>query len=104
MTITIDRPTNTDISLDIDLSLLVGEMEDQECEHSQHKKGLKTHGIGPATHYIKTIHGCQPGLIYAACNRFAMHVKAGAVWMRCGMCDQLGYASEFLEVVGKVGE
>ncbi len=104
MTITLDRPT--DISLDIDLSLLVGEMEEQECEHSQHKAPdfHKSHGLGPATHYVKTLHLCFGSMIYAACNRFAMKVKSGTMIVKCDTCGEVGFSEDFLEVVGKVGE
>jgi len=94
--------TAVDIDFDIDLSLLVGPLEDQGCEHSEHGNH-RAHGEGPATHYIRTIHPCKSTRVYAACKLFVWYVKADLIKIRCVECRTLGLASEFLEVVGEIG-
>lgn len=101
MTTILDRPT--DISLDIDLSLLVGEMEDMACEHSQHNHGTEMHDDGPATHYIKGLHHCFQQKVYAACSLFSQYVENDSMTIICRSCMTVDRAREMLQVVGKVG-
>lgn len=92
----------TETSLDIDLSLLVGPMDEMECEHSQHRDSHPKHDSGPATHYIKVSHECLDGLVYAACERFATMVEGGQIAVYCHLCGVSELSGDSISVVGKV--
>lgn len=94
--------TAVDIDTDIDLSLLVGEMEDMECEHSEHSKRRDAHGNGPATHYVRKVHECSTPKVYAVCEKFSQAVTNNSLPMKA-QCGHRGQIAEFLEVVGEIG-
>lgn len=89
--------------IEMDLELLVGEFEEQACEHSQHgTSGL--HSDEPATHYVRAWCECadsQPTVIYAACPRFVAFAKSDAL-NRCRRCGHKSKANEMFEVLAPI--
>lgn len=97
--------TMTETFLDIDLSLLVGPMDDMACEHSTHGKSKIFHDVGPATHYIRSKNHCGGGhLIYAACTRWADVVRARRISFCCLECGTSMDDPEHITVVGPVAK
>lgn len=88
-------------ALDLDLSLLVGEMPAPPCEHSQHGSHHR-HDDGPATHYVQTFCpacGLEPKVI-AACERWVNGVSQNfALTCDCGL---MAPASYFTVILGPV--
>jgi hypothetical protein len=78
--------TALDIDFDIDLSLLVGPMDEIGCEHSAHDTQPQFHSDGPATHYIHIKHECGNDVVYAACARWVDIVRNRALTYRCAKC------------------
>lgn len=90
-------------ALDVDISTLVGDMEAEPCEHSQHGTGIGDHDDGAATHYVRS--GC-PGcglepVVIAVCQRYTNHVLMDG-WVRCD-CGLAAPASAFIKILGPVG-
>jgi hypothetical protein len=91
-----------DTSFDVDLSLLVGPMDELECEHRQHGQAYTAHG-GKATHYVRGNHEqCgYHGEVKAACGPYVEYVQMD-VWLRCPSCRFNVHAYE-TEILGPVG-
>ncbi len=90
-----------DTSLDIDLSLLVGAMDEIGCEHSRHHDYPKAHDNGPATHYLRASHGCGHDAVYAACSKWVRTVSNYTGMLRCSGCSAPVEASA-IKVLGPV--
>ncbi|GGH93931.1 hypothetical protein ACFFGR_09475 [Arthrobacter liuii] len=87
---------------DIDVAALVGEMDAVPCEHSQHTVTKLFHDDGPATHYIRAIHPCQPpSHAFAACQKMVNTIRA-ALTVICGSCGAITTANEAHEILGPV--
>lgn len=94
--------TVTEIDFDIDLSVLVGPMDEIGCEHSRHHTG-KRHDSGPATHYIHVWHeDCGHDMVYAACATWVRTVQTYHGNLRCVTCREPVDCQENLRVLGPV--
>jgi len=90
-------------ALDIDLSLLVGELDAPACEHPRHNDGTRYHSDEPASHYIRA-HCDHCGLqsdARAMCPRY-MQVIFNNEPMYCTNCHKEGTAAQFIQVLGPV--
>lgn len=92
------------IEVETDLEVLVGEFEEQACEHQQHeaRQGL-THDSGPAKFYARGI--CPKcgffGEVRAVCARYAAVSRTNII-MRCIDCRHLGPAYEMTQVLAPI--
>jgi len=90
------------IELDLDLELLVGEMEAQTCEHSQHETHWR-HSDEPASHYVRGFCVCYGWTdAYAACPRFVAYALSDEP-NRCPDCKSVSTASRMFKVLGPIG-
>jgi len=75
---------SVDLEIGLDLALMVGEMQQLPCEHSQHGTANDIHA-GPATYYVSS--GCDncgiASVVFAACQKFVDAVVSGDT----GHCD-----------------
>ena len=92
------------IEVEMDLGLLVGEFEEQACEHQQHeaRQGI-SHDSGSAKYYARGI--CPKcgffGEVRAVCAAFAAISRTGVI-MRCTDCLHLGPAYEMTQVLAPI--
>ena len=92
------------IEQDLDLSTVVGEFEEQACEHQQHeeRQGI-SHDSGPAKFYARGL--CPKcgffGEIRAVCSAFAAITRTGTL-MRCIDCKHIGPAREMAQVLAPI--
>lgn len=95
------QPIETDTLIDI--SAMVGEMEAPHCEHSQHEVRKMFHDDGPATHYVRAVHGClsEPTHAFAACQKMVNTIRAGLTVI-CGRCGAVTTTNEAHEILGPV--
>lgn len=89
-------------ALDLDISALVGEQEDQPCEHSAHGNS-DIHADEPASHYIRGGLACDCPItdIYPACPRFVAFIQTGLKG-RCGECRQVISINEQFQIVAPI--
>lgn len=89
-------------ALDLDISALVGEQEDQPCEHSQHTRSTN-HRDEPASHYVRGGLGCACPVtdIYPACPRFVAFIQTGLKG-RCGECRQVISINERFQIIAPI--
>jgi hypothetical protein len=91
------------IEVETDLESLVGEFEEQACEHSQHgSNGL--HADAPASHYVRAWCECanhQPSSIYAACPKFVAFTQSDVPNI-CPGCGFKSRANEMFEVLAPI--
>lgn len=88
------------IEVDTDLELMVGEMPELACEHSQHGSERHAHDDGPAKFYGRGVHdqcGYRTPAI-AICAAFAGMAMSEAP-MFCNGCRWLGTARELTEIL-----
>ena len=91
------------IEVETDLATLVGEFEEQACEHSQHGTH-HLHNDEPASHYIRAwcdCDDCGPSIAYAACPSFVAFALSSQRNM-CPLCGYRGRANEMFEVLGPI--
>lgn len=84
------------------LAALVGEMDAQPCEHSQHGTNSR-HNDAPASHYVRGFCACSGWTdAYAACPAFVAFALSGRL-NRCPDCQRFAFTTEMFEVLGPVG-
>ena len=87
---------------ELSLEMLVGEMEDQPCEHSEHGTN-KRHNDAPASHYVRGYCECSGWSdAYAACPGFVAFALSG-LRNRCPDCNVVLLTTVMFEVLGPVG-
>lgn len=94
----------TSTAIETDISVLVGQMPDIPCEHSQHGKPGAAHDDGPATHYIQSFcNDCyiEPTVL-AACQAFT-NLELQDLNVHCTSCRRITPASQGLKILGPVG-
>jgi hypothetical protein len=102
---------SVDVSTEVDVTALVGEMPDQPCESANHGHPDPVLGVnhddGPATHYLQMMHECSwigAGEIYAGCTKTAG--KASYRMTRKVNCMDCGTRDippgEWIRVVGPI--
>jgi hypothetical protein len=84
-----------------DLEVLVGEMEEQACEHSQHGVPGKSHSDEPASHYLQAFCDCNYATVYAACPEFVTFVLSNPK-IRCATCGARGQASDLIHILAPI--
>ena len=90
------------IEAETDLALLVGEFEEQGCEHSQHGNDRKDHQDTPASHYVRGYCTCFGwSEAYAACPKFVAWILSGKR-NRCPDCGHVSTTLEMFEVLGPI--
>lgn len=90
------------IEVETDLEVMVGEFEEQACEHSQHPSGHKNHQESPASHYVRGYCPCYGWTdVYAACPRFVAFVRSGTL-NRCPDCGHFGTTDEMFEILAPI--
>ncbi len=90
------------IEVETDLELLVGEFEEQACEHSEHQIKRDCHGDEPASHYVRGYCHCRGYTdIYAACPKFVAWILSG-VRNRCPGCGYIAFTTEAFEVLAPI--
>lgn len=89
-------------ALDTDIESLVGEQEDQPCEHSQHTRSTN-HRDEPASHYVRGGLGCACPVtdIYAGCPAFVAAIQSG-VKNQCPACKVVAPMNEHFEIVAPI--
>lgn len=87
-----------------DLEVLVGEFEEQACEHQQHeaRQGI-SHDSGPAKFYAR---GLCPrcgffGEVRPVCSAYAATARTSTP-MRCSDCWHIGPAKEMVQVLAPI--
>jgi hypothetical protein len=90
------------IEVETDLELLVGEFEEQACEHSQHLVRPTFHADEPASHYIRGYCPCSGySDLYAACPKFVAWIRRGTR-NRCPACGHIAITTEVFEILGPI--
>ena len=87
-----------------DLEVLVGEFEEQACEHRQHeaRQGI-SHANGPAKFYARGhCHRCNyQSPVRAVCAAYAALARTH-VLMICDGCKHIGPANEMVQVLAPI--
>lgn len=89
-------------ALDLDIAALVGEQEDQPCEHSAHGSS-ENHADEPASHYIRggLACGCPVTDIYPACPRFVAYIQTTDTG-RCSVCRIPVTVTEQFQIIAPI--
>lgn len=88
--------------VEISLELMVGEMDAQPCEHSQHETH-RHHSDEPASHYVRGFCVCYGWTdAYAACPKFVAFVLSDEP-NRCPDCMATSTTAHMFEVLGPIG-
>lgn len=90
--------------LDTDIAVLVGELAEVQCEHSQHGEH-PSHTDQPASHYIRgRCPGCSPvGRVYPACPGFVMATMLYE-HLVCPRCQTKSPTNECFTILGPVNK
>lgn len=88
------------VETELDIFLLVGEMPEVACEHSEHEH---RHGGGPATHYLKSeCFGChKTPRVFAVCAYIVGEYHRNAN-LECAECGVQCMAQEVWTLLGKI--
>ena len=99
--------TATMLDLDLDLSLMVGEMEAPHCESPHHLSG-DSHDDGPATHYMRIGHSCFGPVdrVIPVCSEYSEHWVENLTIVKppffCNWCGANLQEAELNQVLGPI--
>jgi len=87
---------------EISLELLVGEFEEQACEHTQHATYRDAHQDEPASHYIRGYCICTGwSEAYAACPKFVERIQSNHL-NQCPGCHRIEPMSYFFHILAPI--
>ena len=87
---------------ELNLEVLVGEFEEQACEHSEHQIRRDFHGDAPASHYIRGYCACRGYTeVYAACPKFVAWIRSG-VLNCCPDCKHIALSTEVFQILAPI--
>jgi hypothetical protein len=100
--------SGTAVLTDVSVELLVGAMDEQQCESDNHVEGARNHD-GPATHYVRINHDCKnypASSVLAVCAPFTAYVRAldPAYDVICQGCMKQLTVTGWGEIIGEVGK
>lgn len=89
-------------ALDLDITALVGEQEDQSCEHSRHTTS-DIHNDQPATHYVRASGRCNcPATdAYAACPSFTAFIRSATLCI-CSGCGTIAPSNQLFDILAPI--
>lgn len=87
---------------ELTLELLVGDMPEIPCEHSQHGTDSRFHQDEAATHYVQGFCRCSGWTeAYAACPKFVASIQESGL-NRCPRCGYLARRNTVFKVLGPI--